>query len=270
MKFHIEKSEKQLSACHHTSSVSLLLLELLKHLLWKCFTCLVVLCESVNSLFVVTKVLHELRWKLYCIPLNSVDSCNISNSNSGQHVLQSVSSLVEKCLNLSESHERWLSINWWRSITRQVCNWNVSPHSLRLSNANIHPCTSSLVSWTGKWIKVEACNVLSRVLIVNVEERNIVIPNLGLSVSSSYFNVENTLQQSKHTIQNIIKCEVWTKLFLLHVELVLLKTLTPESCVPRHEFLQIFFGIFISSILTCICGNFSKLTLRSRKRFLEN
>mmetsp|Transcript_12327 Transcript_12327/g.17936 ORF Transcript_12327/g.17936 Transcript_12327/m.17936 type:complete len:223 (-) Transcript_12327:407-1075(-) len=104
VKFHIKNSEQQLTTSHHSYSVSLLLVQLVKHFLGKSLSSLVMLGKSIHGLLIVTPVLHELRWELHCIPLYSIDSCNIADRCSGKHVLKTMSKLVEKSLHLAECH----------------------------------------------------------------------------------------------------------------------------------------------------------------------
>ena len=78
IQFHVQLTEKELTTGHHACIERLLIAQLLKHLFGQRFPSFVVFGESIDSGTIVTPIFHELGRKLYCIPLDAVDSGNIT------------------------------------------------------------------------------------------------------------------------------------------------------------------------------------------------
>src|SRR3546814_5532869 len=107
---------------------------------------LVMLCEAIQRWAVVAPVFRELGWQLHCVPLHTVDSCCISVFNFRQHVLQTVTKLVEQCLDLTEGHQRRNITDRRRPVACQVRH-GFSAHNFAALDAHVHPGATTLVFW---------------------------------------------------------------------------------------------------------------------------
>ena len=85
--------------------------------------------------------------------------------NASEHVLQAVPELVEERLYFSEGHQRGLSGHWGRAVAGQVGN-RLAAHHFALSNANVHPCATSLVRRARIRIQIERSNMLAGFIVL--------------------------------------------------------------------------------------------------------
>ena len=106
-----------------------------------------------------TPVLHELARQFDGIPLHATDSCRITEIHGRQHVLQSVSELVEQRLDFPKRHQRRNIIRRRRAVANQMSDRQ--PYSLRshrTCNAICHPRSAAFVFWSGIRVQIESRN----------------------------------------------------------------------------------------------------------------
>jgi hypothetical protein len=80
--------------------------------------------------------------KVYLLTSGSISVCDLR-----EHVLQTVSELVEECLHLSEGHQRRLVPHWRGAVADQIRH-RLSVKDLTAAQTDVHPGAAALLSWT--------------------------------------------------------------------------------------------------------------------------
>mmetsp|Transcript_4918 Transcript_4918/g.10155 ORF Transcript_4918/g.10155 Transcript_4918/m.10155 type:complete len:591 (+) Transcript_4918:470-2242(+) len=271
MQFHIHHTEQELTTGHHSGTEGLLFLELFEHFFREGFARLVVLGESVDGGFVVAPVFHELGGEFDGVPFDAVDSGYVSYCGAGEHVLQSVASLVEESFHLPKRHQGRLIPHRRTPIASQIRHRHIEPQRLAFSQTIGHPRPAPLIRRSRIGIQIKTGNVFPLVaLIVQGEEPDVGMPHLHGPRGISDFHVENAFDQSEHSLQYRIQSEVGSQFLFFEIECLFLEAFDPEGGVPGHEFGEIGFGVFGSAGGAGEIGGGGEFSLGGGEGFFED
>ena len=126
------------------------------------------------------EVFHELAGQFDCIPFNAADARNIALIDLRQHVVQTVSKLMEQGNHIVMRQQGWVAIDAVGKVTDQVGHGSLKLMVIRAqpSGANVvHPSTTPLACACWR-VKVELTDQLA--LTLNAVKSNCRVPNRRL------------------------------------------------------------------------------------------
>ncbi len=237
MQTEIEQAELQLAQDKHRRLVVFRFQHLIQQRFWQRLAGLVVAGDKRQRVRLPAPVFHKLARQLDRIPRHAADTGHACRFDTGQHMVQTVTELVEQGDHFVMGKERRFTADRTVKVTGQVGHRLLqrAVGFTHLAYAVIHPRPAALVL-TGIQVKVEAAAQFV-FIVIQLEETHVVMPHFHI-VALFSGNAIDALHHFEQAVNGFVFREVRAQLLIADAVKVLLLFLAVVRDIPRLQLID--------------------------------